>query len=346
VLLEHMIRNAAATLASVRPVCGFLEQNIAMMIVQRALLFLLLSSAALTAFAQTGTTFTYQGRLYNNGQLANGSYVLRVRPYSAVTDGTALASSLDTPALNVVDGIFSTTLDFGNAVFTGSPVFLDIQVQAPASSFVQLSPRQPVTPTPYAINADKLDGLDAAELIDGTLIPFSSGAMLNGATVVSSSPRLIGFGSSTTQTIDGAGQSFLPTEMGGFSFAVPFAGTIENLQVSADLFVASVTSINTLGLQYDFTVFRSPSVPNNGTDHFASPYLTTPLTASLRFGFPNSIVIPGTFRSATTNVAGPLVVNAGDRIGIRVRTLQSSDPSASDVTQLSFNATLTYVRTP
>lgn len=317
-----------------------------MMIVYRVMLFLLLACAALAALAQSATTFTYQGRLYNNGQLANGNYVLRVRPYTAATDGTALASSLDTPALNVIDGIFSTTLDFGSAVFTGGPVFLDIQVQAPASSFVQLSPRQPVTPTPYAINADKLDGLDAAELINGTLIAFSSGDILNGATVVSAAPRLIGFGSSTTQTIDGAGESVLPTEMGGYSFVVPFAGTIENLQVSADLVVAAVTSINTLGLRYDFTVFQSPSAPNNGTDHFSSPYVTTPLTASVRFGFPNSMVIPGTFRSATANVAGPLVVNAGDRIGIRVRPLQSTDPSASDITQLSFNATLTYVRTP
>lgn len=134
------------------------------MIMQRTLLFVLLSLLALAVHAQTATTFTYQGRLYNNGQLANGSYVLRIRPHSTLTGESPLASALDTLALTVVDGIFSTTLDFGAGVFSGGPVFLDIQVQAPASSFVQLSPRQPVTPTPYAINADKLDGLDAAQI--------------------------------------------------------------------------------------------------------------------------------------------------------------------------------------
>ena len=316
------------------------------MIVQRVVLFLLLSLLALTAFAQTATTFTYQGRLYNNGQLASGNYVLRIRPYSAATDGSPLAASVDTPALSVVDGIFSTTLDFGNSVFIGTPVFLDIQVQAPSSSFVQLLPRQPVTPTPYAINADKLDGFDAAELIEGSTIPFSSGIIISGATMVSAAPRLIGFGSSTAEVINGSGESTMPPETGGFSFPVPFNGTIENLQISADLLVASVVSINTLGLQYDFTVFRAPSSPNTGIDHLALPYVTTPLTGSLRFGFPNTVVTPGTFRSATARVPGPLVVSAGDRIGIRVRTLQSTDPSAADITQLSFSAALTYVPTP
>ena len=134
------------------------------MIIQRVVLSALLLLGALTATAQSGTTFTYQGRLYNNGQLANGNYVLRIRPHSSITGETPLASALDTPALTVVDGIFSTTLDFGAGVFSGGTVYLDIQVQAPASSFVQLSPRQPVTPTPYAINADKLDGLDASQI--------------------------------------------------------------------------------------------------------------------------------------------------------------------------------------
>lgn len=316
------------------------------MIMQRVVLLLLLSLAAPGSFAQTATTFSYQGRLYNNGQLANGNYVLRIRPHSTPGGETPLAPALDTPALTVVDGIFSTTLDFGGAVFTGAPVFLDIQVQAPASSFVPLSPRQPVTPTPYAINADKLDGLDAAQLIDGGLIPFSSGIIISGATVVSAAPRLIGFGHNTVEVIDGSGESTMPPEMAGFSFPIPFDGTIENLQVSADLLVASVVSINTLGLQYDFTVFVAPSLQNNGIDQIALPYVTTPLTTSLRFGFPNNVISAGTFRSATNQTLGALAVQAGDRVGIRVRTLASTDASAADITQLSFSASLTYRRTP
>lgn len=320
-----------------------------MMISQRLLLCLLLSFVSFAVLAQTPTTFTYQGRLYNSGTQANGSYVLRITAYGQASGGTPLAPPITTPALSVVDGVFSTTLDFGPSVFLGGQVWLEIQVQAPASSFVLLSPRQPVTPSPYAINADKLNGLDAAQLTaaSSNLATFSTGIILSGATVVSAAPILMGFGNHTVQVINGAGESTLPPEAGGFSFPIPASGTIHDLQISADLLVASVVSINTLGLQYDFTVFRSPSVPNNGIDHLSAPYLTTPLTGSLRFGFPNSTVVAGTFRSATNiNIPGSLSVVAGDRIGIRIRTDPSTDPSAADITQLSFSATLTYTRNP
>jgi len=176
----------------------------------------------------------------------------------------------------------------------------------------------------------------------GGLIVFSTGTIISGATVVSAAPILMGFGSHTVEVIDGSGESTMPPEAGGFSFPVPFDGTIQNLQISADLLVASVVSINTLGLQYDFTAFVAPSVPNNGIDHLSLPYITSPLTASVRFGFPNNIVTAGTFRTSTNINTGSLTVNAGDRIGIRVRTLASTDPSATDITQLSFSATLSY----
>ena len=177
----------------------------------------------------------------------------------------------------------------------------------------------------------------------GGLIPFSTGIIISGATVVSAAPILMGFGNHTVEVIDGSGESTMPPEAGGFAFPIPFAGTVQNLQISVDLLVASVVSINTLGLQYDFTVFRAPSVPNNGIDHISSPYVTTLLTSSVRIGFPNNVITAGTFRTATNrNVAGSLVVAEGDRIGIRVRTLSSTDPSAADITQLSFSASLSY----
>jgi len=176
----------------------------------------------------------------------------------------------------------------------------------------------------------------------GGLIPFSSGVIISGAAVVSAAPILLGFGDSTVEVIDGSGQSTMPPEAGGFAFPIPFDGTVSDLQISSDLLVASVVSINTLGLQYDFTVFRAPSATNAGIDHLASSYVTTTLSSSLRFGFPNNVITAGTFRAATNLNTGTLTVNAGDRIGVRVRTLQSTDPSAADITQLSFSATLNY----
>jgi hypothetical protein len=176
----------------------------------------------------------------------------------------------------------------------------------------------------------------------GGLIHFSTGIILSGATVVSAAPILMGFGNHTVEVIDGSGESTMPPEAGGFSFPIPFDGTVQNLQISADLLVSSVVSINTLGLQYDLTVFRAPSVPNNGIDHLVSSYVTTALTSSIRFGFPDTVITAGTYRTATNINLGSLVVAAGDRIGIRIRTLASTDPSAADITQLSFSASLSY----
>jgi hypothetical protein len=176
----------------------------------------------------------------------------------------------------------------------------------------------------------------------GGFIPFSTGIILSGATVVSAAPIMMGFGNRTVQVIDGSGESTSPPESGGFAFTVPFTGTIQHLQISADLLVASVSSINTIGLLYEFTVFRSPSFPNDGVSHISSPYVTTPLTSSLIFGFPFTSLVPGNFYSATNINLGSLAVTAGDRIGVRIRTLNFTDPSASDITQLSFNASLFY----
>jgi hypothetical protein len=198
---------------------------------------------------------------------------------------------------------------------------------------------QGTTGSTGATGATGATGLSGA---NGGLVAFSTGQILSGATVVSAAPVLMGFGNHTVEVIDGTGESTMPPEAGGFAFPVPFAGTIQNLQVSADLLVASVASINVTGLQYDFTVFVSPSVPNDGTDHLSSPYVTTPLTASVRFGFPNTVVTAGTFHTSTNINTGAITVNAGDRVGIRVRTLGSTDSSASDITQLSFSATFSY----
>ncbi len=176
----------------------------------------------------------------------------------------------------------------------------------------------------------------------GGFIPFSTGTILSGATVVSFAPVLMGFGSHAVEVIDFSGESTMPPQAGGFAFTIPFSGTIQNLQISADLLVASVASINVTPLTYHFQVFRSPSAPNDGIGHISSPYLTTALSSSVTIGGPGSFVIPGTFYSATSINLGSLVVSAGDRIGVRIRTDPGSDPSAADITQLSFSASLFY----
>ncbi len=88
-------------------------------------------------------------------------------------------------------------------------------------------------------------------------------------------------------------------------------------------------------------MYRQPGA-NTGFDQTATGYLTTLLTSSVTFGFPNTVITPGTFRTASNLNPTQLAVSVGDRIGVRVRTLAATDPSAADITQLSFSASLIY----
>jgi|GEM_PF-2233013 len=300
------------------------------------------ASCEVPLFAAQTTAFTYQGQLNAGGVLPSGqTYYFTFTLYDALTAGNAVGAPINQTILIGNGGLFTTDLDFGQ-IFDGSQYWLEIQVGTSASNEQTLAARQPINAVPVAQYA-----LNAPATVRSKLIQFSTGNILNGASVTSAAPVLMGFGNSRVETVGASGESTMPPEPGGFSFPAPYAGTIQDLQVSADLLVASVSFINILGIQYDFTVFRAPSSPNDGTAHVASAYVTTPLTTSVRFGFPESTLLPGTFYSATNvNLGTPLVVAAGDRIGVRVRTNATTDPSASDITQLSFSATVSYIPEP
>ncbi len=107
----------------------------------------------ITAHAQT-TSFTYQGRLNSSGTPANGVYDLQFTIYDAVTNGTALGV-LTNASTSVSNGLFTVKLDFGSVVFNGNDRWLDIGVRTNGSvaSYVTLSPRQPVTSSPYAVRS-------------------------------------------------------------------------------------------------------------------------------------------------------------------------------------------------
>ena len=104
-----------------------------------------------TVFAQ-GTAFTYNGRLNDSGQPATGSYDLSFTLCDAFTNGNAVGA-LTNAATGVTNGLFMVTLDFGG-VFSGTNYCLELAARTNGgASFSTLSPRQPITPTPYAIYA-------------------------------------------------------------------------------------------------------------------------------------------------------------------------------------------------
>jgi hypothetical protein len=104
--------------------------------------------------APFGTAFTYQGRLGDGGQPAEGIYDLRFSIYDSAGGDTAVAGPLTNSPVDVSNGLFTVTLDFGAGLFDGNARWLEMGVRTNGSSaFITLSPRQPLTPAPYAFYA-------------------------------------------------------------------------------------------------------------------------------------------------------------------------------------------------
>ncbi len=137
-------------------------------------LLICFAAVATSSFAQT-TAFTYQGKLTDAGNPANGNYDLQFKLVDTVTVGTGAqqgATLVRNPVV-VSAGVFTVTLDFGANVFSGADRFLEIGVRpaGSGSAYTVLAPRQPITPSPYAIqtlNAQQLGGLPASGFVQNT----------------------------------------------------------------------------------------------------------------------------------------------------------------------------------
>ncbi len=100
------------------------------------------------------TAFTYQGRLSDNGQPANGSYEFEFTLYDALTGGSNLGL-LTKEEVQVVDGVFTVQLDYGAGALNGDGRWLEIWVRndSDGQPGAMLTPRQEITAAPYALMA-------------------------------------------------------------------------------------------------------------------------------------------------------------------------------------------------
>jgi hypothetical protein len=116
-----------------------------------------------------GTAFSYQGQLQSSGSPAGGTYSLTFALFTTNTGGNPVAGPVTNSAVNISNGLFTAIIDFGSSVWEGATNWLEIGVATNgASSFTTLSPRQQLTPVPYAITAENLDGTVAAAGLSGT----------------------------------------------------------------------------------------------------------------------------------------------------------------------------------
>jgi len=114
----------------------------------------LAASGAAVAAAPVGTAFTYQGKLTDGGQPADGLYDFQFSLWDAATAGDSVAGPLPTNGVGVASGLFTVSLDFGAGVFYGQAEWLEIGVRTNGGGdFTTLAPRQPLTASPFALYA-------------------------------------------------------------------------------------------------------------------------------------------------------------------------------------------------
>lgn len=116
-----------------------------------------------------GTAFTYQGQLMDAGSPANGNYDLNFRIFDADVDGNQYGVDYPLAAVPVANGLFTVALDFGPGVFTGVPLWLEIEVNA-----VILAPRQSMSATPYAQTCDSANLSSYANYAYAPWVPSGS----------------------------------------------------------------------------------------------------------------------------------------------------------------------------
>ncbi|MCA9294495.1 MAG: hypothetical protein KDA20_11850, partial [Phycisphaerales bacterium] len=115
----------------------------------RTTLFALVAALLAPMIANAGTLekkFSFQGRISSGGLPVTGSLPMTFSIWDSPFAGNQIGSSLVFAGIPIEKGVFTTQLDFGVDIYTGSPRWLDIVVNGQA-----LTPRQLITGVPYAI---------------------------------------------------------------------------------------------------------------------------------------------------------------------------------------------------
>lgn len=177
------------------------------------LIYALILLIPVAALAQS-TAFTFQGRLNDGSAAASGNVQLEVRLYDALTGGTQIGSTVNIANVPLINGVFSTELDFGAPAFDGSPRFLEIGVRPAGSSnpYTVLGPRHHLSSVPYSIksgtsvSADSLSAVCSGCIQDAN-ISNVSGSKVTGEIPAQSVPTGSGNYIQNADTAGGAGRN-------------------------------------------------------------------------------------------------------------------------------------------
>jgi len=139
-------------------------------------LSLIICQAELSEAAPMKGGFTYQGRLIDGEDAADGLYDLQFKLFDVNTAGDQLGDDVNKPDVDIIDGYFTVELDFNDAsAFDGSSRWLEIGVRpgelSDPNAYTTLGPRQEITAAPYALQTRGIYVGDTGNVGIGTTNP-------------------------------------------------------------------------------------------------------------------------------------------------------------------------------
>jgi hypothetical protein len=234
---------------------------------------------SLSLASAPGTSFTYQGYLESGGSPVNDSCDFEFSLWDAASEGTQIGTTQTLGGQAITDGLFTVQLDFGGSVFSGDARWLGISVRCPAGngSYTPLTPRQALSPAPYALALPGLwtqQNATSPNLIGG----YSGNTIADGLAGV---------------TIGGGGQKFHPNtvQASGGTVAGGWRNTINSDAATAAIGGGTGNTIS--GWSWDATI-------GGGNSNIISGTLANQAT----IGGGNGNVISGTDASYATVSGG------------------------------------------
>jgi hypothetical protein len=163
VFCAHSVRDEDKVITKI-----FRERRVSMetrrVLLNVAILVIATCLAGVSYAEPMGTAFTYQGSLTDANSPAEGLYDFEFELFDQDAGGNQYGNTVTKDEVDVIDGYFMVLLDFVNDanVFDGDARWLQIGVrQGPLedpNTYSALSPRQELTPAPYAIYAENAGG--------------------------------------------------------------------------------------------------------------------------------------------------------------------------------------------
>ncbi len=291
---------------------------------------------ALAPIVPVGSGFTYQGQLIQSGSPATGQFDFQFTLYDALVGGTQVGSPVQALNTTVTNGLFTLTLDFGATAFDGNARYLLIEVKvAGGPTYTALTPRQALTPAPYAQFAAKTTPLKNVVTVAQSGGQFTTiTAALNSITDNSATNQyLIRVGPGTySETVtmkpfvDIEGSGELTTKITFIGSASNTTGTVVGAS-NAEL--RSLTVENTGGNSYAIAIYNNSAAPS-----------LLHVTATASGGSSNNVGVLNFNGSSPSMTNVTATASGASNSNFGVDNFNSSSPSMTNVTVTASGAAI------